>query len=790
MAVVYRPEGLEPAERFAARSGGWLRYVSSSVPIVAVVAVMVIVGAIATYIHNSNRRGAVSLSNDLLAAIDQRIAVQMGAFLASAEHFLDAARTIGGARGVFDGGRDTEAFALRALPGVPMVAGYSYGDPEGNFQFLIRNADGGYDTKLIDRRGGGHHVTWTRRNAAGEVMGTTPDPSDTFDPRVRPWYRGVEAGGTRFWTEAYQFFTLRRPGITYSLPHLDANGRLVAVSAVDIELSTLSTFLKQLSIGINGKALVVDKDGRVVAYPSDDWLHAYGKDGALPRLDELGDAVLTRVYSHLRVEGYGRKLLDVADRRIIVSSGPLAELTGRDWTVLIVVPESDFVGFVANSGWIALALSGLVFLIMAGLAGQVMWRGIKAGRRDRAANLRQSALEEHAQTFAELAAAPDLIDRTTDQGIRHATERASETCRAKRVGVWYLTPDGRTFVCENCFDRVSNAHASGIELHRDELPNLFEALATGNSVDAPDAAQDRRTAELAAVYLEPLGIVGVHIAPIRSGERLLGMVMVEDPRRGSRAAGLGEFCGAMACLLALRFLPGNRPASNAPAAQPSLDPRVIAQQKLDEALAERHIALERTLLRYSASLSELAAGRIELAAVAVVRLPEWLSAAQRISDVERGSRMDAAVDAVRRIIDGSGVAYATLFDDQVVIAAFSGNPDSIVADARVVALAAIKVRDALVDLTSGWGEGSEFRIAIDTGPIMASALDSGSSARNLWGGAIGVAKVLAASGGRRAITVSEATYRVLSGDFLLRPRGTYFLPETGRMRTFVLVGAL
>ena len=45
-------------------------------------------------------------------------------------------------------------------------------------------------------------------------------------------------------------------------------------------------------------------------------------------------------------------------------------------------------------------------------------------------------------------------------------------------------------------------------------------------------------------------------------------------------------------------------------------------------------------------------------------------------------------------------------------------------------------------------------------------------------------------GSRRAITVSEVAYQILAGDFLFRQRGTYFLPETGTMRTFVLVGAL
>jgi adenylate cyclase len=79
---------------------------------------------------------------------------------------------------------------------------------------------------------------------------------------------------------------------------------------------------------------------------------------------------------------------------------------------------------------------------------------------------------------------------------------------------------------------------------------------------------------------------------------------------------------------------------------------------------------------------------------------------------------------------------------------------------------------------------------MDIGSVMTSQVGDDTSARNLWGGAVAVAKVLAATGGRRLITVSEAAYSVLARDFLFRPRGTYFLPETGTMRTFVLVGEL
>jgi len=787
VAATY-PERVEPAVHPRRERGGWRRLVVGGAPIFAVIAVMVIGGLVAAYVYDSNRRGAVSLSNDLLDAIDQRIAVQMGAYLAPAEQFLESARAISGERGVFDGGLATEPFVLATLGNFPQIAGFSYADPDGNFLYVTRNAKGGFDSKLIDRRDGGRRVTWTRRDAQGMVVETAQDAADSFDPRSRPWYIGAVTEGRAFWTAAYRFFTLRRPGITYAVPHYAANRRLVAVLGIDIELAALSSFLKGLEIGIHGKAMVIDAKGRVIAYPSDNWLVDDRENSPLPQLDELGDPTLTRIYNRLTVEGYGRKLLEVDNQRIIVSSRVLKALTGRNWSVLIVAPESDFIGFVVSSSWVALAMSALVFLLVAGLAALMMWRSLLADRRDRVARERQQALEARAQTLAELAAASSLTDRSSADGVREAMERAAGSCRAKRASAWYIASAGRTLICEDSFDRAGFAHTAGAELHRDEFRELFAALATEAAIDVRQAERDPRTHELATLYLQPLGTEGAHIVPIHSGQRLLGMLMVEDPQGGAGDAGLAEFCLALASLLALRYLPAGGQSVVAPAGAVATDPRQIAEQRIDRAIGDRRVALQRRLLQYAISPVDLASGHIEQAAVAVIRLPEWLAVARRAED-GHPARMDAVVDEIQCALGRSGVAYAALLDDQVVLAAFSGGGQSVAVDARVLALAAVDVRDRLVDLTAGWGEGSEFRVAIDVGPVMTSSFGEGAE-RNLWGGAIGVAKILAASGSRRAITVSEAAYQILSGDFLFRQRGTYFLPETGTMRTFVLVGAL
>jgi class 3 adenylate cyclase/GAF domain-containing protein len=754
--------------------------------VIGVALVVVLISIVAYYIYESNRRGAVTLSNDLITAIDRRVGVQMHAYLAPAQQFLELADGAAAGRGVFQGGQEVEEFALRALGKIEPVTSLSYADPEGNFIFVTRNQKGSFDTKTIDRRNGGHRVTWARRDATGKVTGTEEEPSDTFDPRTRPWYQGADNARHPYWTDTYLFFTAQKPGITLAIPHYSTEGKLQTVMGVDIELATLCSFLKQLSIGVSGKAMIIDRDGRIVAYPSDRWLPADDPDAKPPRLDELDDPVLTNVYNRLRIEGYGRKILEIGHRRIIVSSEPVAMMTGRDWVVLIVVPETDFVGFVADSGWIALLMSIAVGVLVAALAGLLVLRSMQAERRALGAAARQQALETRTQTFIDLAHQTTL-DRS---GLSSTTESAATACAAKRVAVWRLSADGRTLLCEDCFDSTAKDHTSGLALHHDELPNLFAALAKGAPIDTGEAGRDRRTSELFALYLQPLEIKSVYITPIVAGGRLQGMLTVEDPRRGDSSAGLAAFCDALAILFALRFATADASQAAASAAPAAPVVAAPAEERPPDSFTQRQARLERTLLLQNSSVDALRDSAIDRAAVGVVKLPDWTSVAQRPSDSDERTAMDAIVHELRSAIEQSGVHYAALLDDQIVLAAFSPEKGKVAEDARCVATALLDLRDRLIKLEETWNVNLDFRLAVDVGTIMTSTVGTEPPSRNLWGGAIGIAKVLAATTGRHSITASETTYDVLSSDFLFRPRGSYFLPETGTMRTFVLVGRL
>jgi adenylate cyclase len=290
-------------------------------------------------------------------------------------------------------------------------------------------------------------------------------------------------------------------------------------------------------------------------------------------------------------------------------------------------------------------------------------------------------------------------------------------------------------------------------------------------------------------YLAPLEIRSIYIVPIMSRGRLLGMLTVEDAQRGDRAAGLAAFCDALAVVLALRYAAATAPEAAVPRAAAAVA-AIAGGAASSEGFAERQARLEQTLMQQNTSLDDLGECAIERAAIGVLKLPDWTTVTQQPPDSGGRTAMDAIIEELRLVIEKSRVCYAGLLDDQIVLAAFSRDKNAVAGDAHCLATALLDLRDRLLELEEKWNTSLDFRLAIDVGTVMASDVATDPPSRNLWGGAVGIAKVLAGTATRRTIAASDTAYELLAGHFLFRPRGAYFLPETGNMRTFVLIGRI
>lgn len=775
--------------RAAPRSSPVLRTVLT---IAGVVVVGLLAALMAYRAYESDRRVASLLNNDPIREVGRRVGSQVRLYFNPAQQFLELADAVVGDRSVLDAGAEISRVAERMLADTPSVAAFTYADPDGNALYLMRNAFGSFDIKRVDTRA--QKVVWTRRDSAGRER-VEEGRFDGIDPRTQAWYQGAKDSKKPFWTDTYILPALQKPGVTFAMPQISDKGGLKTVMAVDVELASLSAILKDReNIGPRGMALIVDRTGEVVAYPADDWLLKEGATSRAPMLYEMGDPVLTRVYDLVRLGNFERKVLDFGNRRIVVLALPMRRLTAGEWQILVIVPASDVGGFVSDSGVVELVMSIVAVLIVAGIAGVLAWRNIRVERRAAAAATRQQAVELRLQSFVDFtrdAASPGDAGET----LKAATESAVRACAAKRVAVWRLGPDGRTLSCDDCFDRTANDHTSGLELHRDELPNLFAALATGQPIQAVATGRDRRAAELFASYLSPLEISRVYIQPLGPEGDPVGMLTIEDPPQGDRGAGLATYCNALALLLALRLRTAAVPVAAGdgdgifPRAAPAAPPAPVEAPPPDS-LTQRHILLERTLIRLGSSLEALGDSAVDTAAVGVVRLPDWATVVQPPAEGGASTAMDAIVFELRRVIETSGVDYAALLGDQIVLAALAREKDAAAENAQCIAAAMLELRDCLVGLETKWGTTIDFRLAIDVGMVVNSAVGADPSSRNLWGASVGIAKVLADTAAMRTIAASETAYALLSGTFLFRPRGSYFMPETGNMRTFVMVGRL
>src|SRR5262245_8886360 len=375
------------------RRRAWLRL---GVPILGIALVIVAIISIALYSHSANRRGVLALSDDLLNTLDAQIAQRALAFLDPCERALRIMRDMARDMPAMERQAAAERFAISVLKELPQIAAFYVGDSDGDFLMVRRNGNG-VETKQITN-GAQRTVLFIDRNLEDVETGRREDPSDTYDPRTRPWFQGALRTDDVFWTGIYIFFSDSKPGITVSTRVPEPGGKS-RVFGVDVTLEELSRFLASLEIGTHGRAMIMDNDGRLIAVPnSDKIIKPIGQEFVPPKVDELNDPVLTAAFDRFRVEGKGRRIIEHDRVRYISSVTPLPG-SGRQWWILILVPEDDFIGFVANNNRTALLMSMVIVLAVIVLAILLIRQGVRADRSVRTMTERGRVMSQQSAAY-------------------------------------------------------------------------------------------------------------------------------------------------------------------------------------------------------------------------------------------------------------------------------------------------------------------------------------------------------------------------------------------------------
>lgn len=113
------------------------------------------------------------------------------------------------------------------------------------------------------------------------------------------------------------------------------------------------------------------------------------------------------------------------------------------------------------------------------------------------------------------------------RGLEQAAIASANAIHVARVGVWFLSPDGRTLLCACQCGPDGPREPSGAVISLDGTPRYKEALLRRRVVLINDALSATETHELAASYLVPNGITSMLDAPVYRFGEVVGVVCHE-----------------------------------------------------------------------------------------------------------------------------------------------------------------------------------------------------------------------------------------------------------------------
>ncbi len=214
-----------------------------------------------------------------------------------------------------------------------------------------------------------------------------------FDARTRPWYKEAIAAKKAIWTSIYAGFTPGTFFIAASQPLYQQDGQLVGVSATDISILDIQTFLAQHPVSTTGQTFIIEKSGLLVASSSQEQIftaiagqqpqRVKAVESETPLIKATTQALKERVGDLHNIQ-QSKKLhfspdhqmkshqmqnfqfeLDHQKQFVHVSS--LTQQPGLDWLVVIVVPETDVMAKIhagtQSTIWLCLlAVLGIIFL--------------------------------------------------------------------------------------------------------------------------------------------------------------------------------------------------------------------------------------------------------------------------------------------------------------------------------------------------------------------------------------------------------------------------------------------
>nr|RNJ67060.1 MAG: HAMP domain-containing protein [Leptolyngbya sp. IPPAS B-1204] len=199
-----------------------------------------------------------------------------------------------------------------------------------------------------------------------------------YDFKRERWYQATVKAGKPTWTlfqwEVEPYYL----SLAASYPVYDAKRNLVGISWTEQRLWEISQFLQRLNVSSTGGTFIIERNGLLIASSTRDEPFAI-VNGRPKRLSasESQDQLIRSTVNYLQQHFAGLDQIQKAEQVDFQSNGerqfvqvtPWQDVWGIDWLIVVVMPESDFMGQINayTRTTILLCLAALALATLLGL---------------------------------------------------------------------------------------------------------------------------------------------------------------------------------------------------------------------------------------------------------------------------------------------------------------------------------------------------------------------------------------------------------------------------------------
>jgi C4-dicarboxylate-specific signal transduction histidine kinase len=256
----------------------------------------------------------------------------------------------------WDFSQNWQSHLLRQVKNFNQVGGIGAGNEQGEFINVGRNDQ---NQLVVNRALRSEQFSYNQYSLRSDgtidqLLKSTPN----FNARLRPPYKKAVQMGEPTWSEVFPHVTDPMLVMTAAHPLYQSDGKLLGVVQTRLHLSWLGEFLRSLNVGKQGKIFVMDTQGTMIATSAPELpFIRQGKEvktiPATASQDHLTQATAQLIqtkHPNLGLLLKSQQLeFDLDGQRQFVQVSPFNDPKGLRWLMVVVVPESEFMGQIESN---------------------------------------------------------------------------------------------------------------------------------------------------------------------------------------------------------------------------------------------------------------------------------------------------------------------------------------------------------------------------------------------------------------------------------------------------------